>query len=42
MPAIYQQIATFGKTSLFGHYQKFSTKNNYKNSLAALTGKSFQ
>ncbi len=39
MPAMYQQIATFGKTKPFAHTHKFSTKNNYTNYLDIVVGK---
>ena len=39
MPAMYQQIATFGKTKPFAHSHKFSTKDNYTYSLDAVAGK---
>ncbi len=39
MPAMYQQIATFGKMKACAGTNKFSTKNNYTNDLDTLSGK---
>ncbi len=39
MPAMYQQIATFGKTKTFGYPNKCSKKNNYQNNLDTFAGK---
>ena len=39
MPAMYQQIATFGKMKACAAANKFSTKDNYTNCLDAVTGK---
>jgi hypothetical protein len=39
MPAMYQQIATFGKMKACAGANKFSTKNNYTNHLDLVAGK---
>jgi hypothetical protein len=39
MPAMYQQIATFGKMKACAAANKLSTKNNYTNHLDAVAGK---
>ena len=39
MPAMYQQIATFGKMKACEGTNKCSTKNNYTNNLGAVVGK---
>ena len=39
MPAMYQQIATFGKMKAGAGTDKFSTKDYYQDSLDTFTGK---
>ena len=39
MPAMYQQIATFGKTKACAGTNKCSPKNNYTNCVDAVAGK---
>ena len=39
MPAMYQQIATFGKMNPCAANHKFSTKDNHQNNLDTLAGK---
>jgi hypothetical protein len=39
MPAMYQQIATFGKMKACAAANKLSTKNNYTNHLDLVAGK---
>jgi len=42
MPAMYQQIATFGKMKALAGNDKFSPKDNYQNGLDTFAGKFIQ